>query len=137
MDEPSKIKWTPDYREMTDDELLGEMEAKRVELELLISKLESQQPPFFPSLYTLVLSTSLIILAMSFVIRPRPFLSSYVPIVASFLLVLLGFMAYSAYRRWSAHFERSRIVQSALQNARQLLSVTKDTIRDMQRERAI
>jgi len=125
---------TKRYGDLPDEELLGAMEAKRVELDLLISKLQAQRPSLLP-FALLVGSFMLVVGSLVLVVAPLPNqLPRYLSTVASFAAVAFSFATYAAYRSFSAETERGRFVSASLREARDLAAMAYTAISDMRAE---
>jgi hypothetical protein len=101
-DEPEKAQ--PDS--YASEDLVADLAGRREELQIVIHDLEASRPSLLVSLVALEMSLLLLLGSIGVVIAPylRPGFPEPISTIAAFVSVILAFVSYLAFRRFSAEY---------------------------------
>lgn len=101
------------------EELVADLAGRREELQIVIHDLDATQRSLLPTLVALEVSLLLLLGSIGLVVAPylRPGFPEPVSTIAAFVSVILVFVSYLAFRRFSAEYEHRRLHRIVLSRA--------------------
>jgi hypothetical protein len=117
----------------SDDDLLGDLAAKREELRIVIHDLKVSAPPI--TLLVVVTTFTIVLLVASLCLIAAPYVLPTFPralsLAAAFFAVVLGFSAYAVLRRFSIQHERRRLHRTVVKRAMYLEEMADQLLNEM------
>ena len=117
----------------SDDDLLGDLAAKRAELRIVIHDLKVSAPSV--TLIVVVATLTIVLLVASLCLIAAPYVLPTFPralsLAAAFLAVVLAFCAYAVLRRFSIQHERRRLHRMVVKRAMYLAEMADELLDEM------